>query len=85
MPGSYGGNGISFDWLRARTMLKSIKKPVLVAGGLNAQNVADAIRILTPAGVDVSGGVETNGIKDARKIERFIKAARAAEGGLRNA
>lgn len=85
VPGSNGGTGVTFDWLGARNALKKIRKPVLVAGGLTPQNVAHAIHIMNPAGVDVSGGVETNGIKDAEKIARFIKSARAAEGGYRNA
>lgn len=69
-----------FDWQKAKTALHQIKTPVLIAGGLAAHNVKIAIDILRPAGVDVSGGVETNGVKDKLKVEQFIQAARAAEG-----
>ncbi len=73
--GQPGGTGVTFDW-------QAIERPrqkFFVAGGLNADNVADAIRILRPDGVDVSGGVETDGVKDLEKIRQFIAAARAAE------
>jgi phosphoribosylanthranilate isomerase len=73
--GQPGGTGVTFDW-------QAIERPrqkFFVAGGLNADNVADTIRILRPYGVDVSGGVETDGVKDLEKIRQFIAAARAAE------
>jgi phosphoribosylanthranilate isomerase len=74
-----GGNGVAFDW----TMLQgfSADAPVLLSGGLDATNVADAIRIARPAGVDVSSGVESApGLKDEAKIREFIRAARLAAG-----
>lgn len=70
-----GGTGHSFDWniLKGR----SFKKPWMLGGGLNPENVGEALRILTPAAVDVSSGVEsTRGIKDAGKIKAFIEAIR---------
>ncbi|HEY5046671.1 MAG TPA: phosphoribosylanthranilate isomerase [Rhizomicrobium sp.] len=73
-----GGHGVSFDWqlLRGRTF----KRPWLLAGGLNPQNVASAIRIAEAAGVDVSSGVETApGIKSAGLIAAFVARARSAE------
>lgn len=76
--GSAGGRGCAFDWqmLRGRT----IGRPWLLAGGLNVQNVARAIRAAGATGVDVSSGVETSpGIKDAAIIHDFVAAARAAE------
>lgn len=68
-----GGTGRPFDW-----SLLGIKhrKPVIIAGGLTAENVGEAIRIARPYGVDVSGGVETGGEKDWDKISGFINAVR---------
>jgi phosphoribosylanthranilate isomerase len=76
--GAPGGRGRTFDWqlLRRRT----IRKPWLLAGGLNAQNVTRAMAAANATGVDVSSGVETApGLKDAEAIRAFIQAARAAE------
>ena len=72
-----GGNGISFDW----RLVKGLEpgKPALLSGGLNASNVADAIRLTGMGGVDVSSGVESRpGEKDPAMIEAFIAAARSA-------
>ena len=77
--GQQGGTGIAFDWQATRKLIGRPRQKFFVAGGLNAANVANAIRILRPDGVDVSGGVETDGIKDPEKIRQFIAAARAAE------
>jgi phosphoribosylanthranilate isomerase len=66
-----GGNGITFDWsLAAELVLKG--KNVILAGGLTAENVAEAIQIIQPYMVDVSSGVELGGKKDKEKIKRFI-------------
>jgi phosphoribosylanthranilate isomerase len=68
-------NGITFDWSLARTSAGKI----IVAGGLNAANVAEAIRIVHPWGVDASSSLESApGIKDPEKIRQFINAARSA-------
>ena len=68
-------NGFGFDWNEAR----DVAPRVIVAGGLNATNVAEAIRVARPWGVDASSGLETSpGIKDHEKVVQFVKAAREA-------
>ena len=68
----YGGTGQTFDW---NLIPQNLPKLVILAGGLNADNVADAIRKTQPYAVDVSGGVEhSKGIKDAAKIAAFMQA-----------
>ncbi len=72
-----GGNALSFDW--ALLAGRAIPRPWLLAGGLDAGNVAEAMRISAAPGVDVSSGVErARGVKDPARIAAFIKAARAA-------
>ncbi|KAB2333485.1 phosphoribosylanthranilate isomerase [Bacillus mesophilum] len=66
-----GGNGTSFNWKITKTLNKDGKK-IILAGGLNALNVAEAINIVDPYMVDVSSGVETEGVKDADKIKEFM-------------
>lgn len=78
--GSHGGTGKTFAWQEAgQVVKKGMGAPVLIAGGLTPDNVAKAILEAAPQGVDVSGGVETDGVKDIDKIARFIKAVRQAE------
>jgi phosphoribosylanthranilate isomerase len=74
--GALGGTGERFDW----TLLKDIilEKPLLVAGGLTPENVADAVREMHPYAVDVASGVENEkGFKDRKKMEDFVLAARS--------
>ncbi len=82
--GQLGGTGRPADWetiARAREAERLDEwPPILLAGGLNPQNVAEAIRTVAPTGVDVSSGVESEpGRKDRTKVKTFIDAARAAK------
>jgi phosphoribosylanthranilate isomerase len=72
--GQYGGTGATFDWRVARSAAEI--GPVLLAGGLDPANVGGAIAVARPWGVDVSSGVETEGVKDPSRIEAFIRAVR---------
>lgn len=70
-----GGNGTTFDWDLAKD-LSIDRNKIILAGGLDAFNVAEAIDRVKPAGVDISSGVETNGVKDHQKIKEFIASVR---------
>lgn len=74
-PGQRGGTGISFDWGMFEENRPEF--PFVLAGGLNPDNVCEAIRIAKPWGVDVSSGVEIDGRKDSKLIADFIRAARS--------
>ncbi len=79
--GSFGGAGVVGDWQRAAALAAA--RPILLAGGLNPENVASAVAAVRPWGVDVSSGVETAGEQDCAKIRAFVSAAKqaAAVGG----
>lgn len=78
-PETIGGTGKTCNWNQARELVQSLETPVLLAGGLTPDNVAEALETVAPWGVDVSSGVETApGAKDIAKVEAFIKACRAA-------
>lgn len=73
VPGTFGGAGVTGDWAQAADLARSAE--VWLAGGLTPNNVAAAVAQVQPAVVDVSSGVETDGVKDAKKINAFIANA----------
>lgn len=72
---SGGGTGTAFDWALARR----VHRPYFLAGGLHPGNVARAVADLHPYGVDVSSGIETDGVKDREKMAAFVAAVRGEE------
>ena len=76
--GVYGGSGVTADWDSAAELAK--KYPLLLAGGLTPENVAEAVGKVKPWGVDVASGVESApGKKDPSKMKAFVQAVRAVE------
>jgi phosphoribosylanthranilate isomerase len=77
--GALGGTGETFDWRRAPRLGRS----TILAGGLTADNVAQAIALVRPYAVDVSSGIETApGIKDPARMRRFVEAVRNADAAI---
>ena len=68
-----GGTGDVFDW----SCLDTFERPFMLAGGIDSTNVARAIRTVRPYGIDISSGIETNGVKDDEKITAFIKIVKS--------
>jgi phosphoribosylanthranilate isomerase len=76
-PNTIGGTGKLSSWDRALAMKNETGKPLMLAGGLNPENVREAIAAVKPWGVDVSSGVEKEpGVKDLRKVKQFIERVR---------
>ena len=70
------GDGKVFNW----KLLENVKRPYFLAGGLDPENVRDAVERLRPFGVDVSSGIESFGVKDALKMAKFVAAVRKGSG-----
>ena len=66
------GDGKIFDW----SLIQDITRPYFLAGGLNCENIAEAVRKIKPYAVDVSSGIETDGLKDIKKMTAFAMAVR---------
>jgi phosphoribosylanthranilate isomerase len=75
-----GGNGKKFDWELVHQLTIDSNK-ILLAGGLSSENIREAINLVHPVGVDVSSGVETDGLKDYEKIKQFIQLAKLNRKG----
>ena len=69
-----GGTGTAFDW----ALLKEFDRPYFLAGGLSPENVVRAVKAVHPFAVDVSSGIETDGVKDYKKMTAFVSAVRKA-------
>jgi phosphoribosylanthranilate isomerase len=77
-----GGTGETHDWAATRELAAGIDSPVVLAGGLTPENVADAVETAAPYGVDVASGVESSGgVKDTDAVRAFVRAVRRAELG----
>jgi phosphoribosylanthranilate isomerase len=74
-----GGTGMTHDWNISAKIVQEVKKPVILAGGLTADNVYDAVKKVKPFGVDVNSGVETGNRKDFIKVSKFISDANKAD------
>lgn len=75
-----GGTGERFDW----SLLTGVTRPYFLAGGLDPENVGEAVEKLKPYAVDVSSGIETDGKKDPEKMRSFVRAVRGAAGEERD-
>ncbi|WP_410766862.1 phosphoribosylanthranilate isomerase [Haloferax sp. DFSO60] len=72
-----GGTGETHDWDAARKLVEAVETPVILAGGLTPENVADAVKTAAPYGVDVASGVEREGgIKDQSAVSKFVSRAK---------
>lgn len=70
-----GGSGISFKWREAASTIKKLKKPYIIAGGISAETLQEAIKIFAPYGIDASGSMEIDGRKSPELIREFLAVA----------
>lgn len=77
-----GGTGKTHDWQISRRIVEVVSIPVILAGGLNPDNVREAIIKVKPFAVDVNSGVETEGKKDYQKVKKFVMEAKSAIAGI---
>ncbi|MDR3101850.1 MAG: phosphoribosylanthranilate isomerase [Methanocalculaceae archaeon] len=73
-----GGTGIPHDWAISARIVEECSVPVILAGGLTPENVAEAVRCVRPYAVDVHTGVKRNGVRDPERTRAFVAKARAA-------
>lgn len=78
-----GGTGMVHDWDSSRSLVRQLDTPVILAGGLTPENVEEAVKAVSPYGVDVASGVEVASGKDHEAIRRFVTAATAPARGER--
>ena len=72
-----GGTGLTHDWNKSYELIKQLDKPTFLAGGLNPNNVKEAIKTANPYGVDVNSGCKNEtGRKDNEKVKQFVKNAK---------
>jgi phosphoribosylanthranilate isomerase len=83
--GKVGSTGLVHDWNISRNIVKEVSRPVILAGGLNPENVGEAIRFVKPYGVDASSGLkDSNGFKDEKKVINFVHRAKDEYFKVRN-
>lgn len=76
-----GGTGRTHDWSVSAALVRQVRVPVFLAGGLREENVGEAVRAVRPFGLDLCSGVRSNGRLDAEKLGRFVAAAAASAHG----
>lgn len=80
-PGVFGGTGRVVDWSLAARVVAESDRPVVLSGGLNPDNAAEAVRVVRPAAIDTASGVESSpGRKDPAKMRALVAAVRSAQG-----
>lgn len=79
-----GGTGRAHDWAVSAAFVKASDRPVFLAGGLSAGNVADAIRTVRPYGLDLCSGVRTDGHLDPARLKAFVRAVERTDAALSN-